>query len=577
MGSKNNLDNQTYLEEKCIHISDLGKTSTSPICHLQPTRVEEVSTDGEKSQYACQQQASATAAAACDEVKKTISLRQFLKTELTRGYQLENDEERFSARREKVYSFMKIPREVEKFMTYGFFQCADSFLFVYTFLPIRFTMALWAIITRPLKSCLRRKQDRKRSEGFLRPAEICDLLKGIVVLGCWAMTWKVDTSWMYHTVKSQSVIKLYIFYNMLEVGDRLLSAFGQDTIDALFWTATEPKSKVHSRHSHHLGMLPHLFFALAYVMLHTILVLFQAATLNVAINSSNKALLTIMMSNNFVELKGSVFKKFDKNNLFQLSCSDVRERFHLTILVFAVTLQTMKEYAWRADRLAVLLPDCIFLLITEVLVDWVKHAFITRFNELHSTVYRDYTISLAYDVTQTRQETAFSDPSDLVARRMGFIPLPLGVAVARVLCTTLSVSAKPFNILLLVLAYLILVSLRILISLVILGYACDLISKHTQGNMRDKEKGIGGKSKIWKYADTKKSTASNPNLATAMFSNSTVSLNNVYLNDALQKTNKTEKTDESSSLKRIHFHQSDNFLPSSDNIFRAESETLLPQ
>lgn len=39
-----------------------------------------------------------------------------------------------------------------------------------------------------------------------------------------------------------------------------------------------------------------------------------------AINASNKALLTIMMTNNFVELKGSVFKKFDKNNLFQVMC-----------------------------------------------------------------------------------------------------------------------------------------------------------------------------------------------------------------------------------------------------------------
>jgi len=47
---------------------------------------------------------------------------QFLRTELTRGYQLEHDEERFSARREKVYSFMKIPREVENFMAYGFLQ-----------------------------------------------------------------------------------------------------------------------------------------------------------------------------------------------------------------------------------------------------------------------------------------------------------------------------------------------------------------------------------------------------------------------------------------------------------------------
>lgn len=44
-----------------------------------------------------------------------------------------------------------------------------------------------------------------------------------------------------------------------------------------------------------------------------------------AINSSNKALLTIMMSNNFVELKGSVFKKFDKNNLFQVIIKNLQD------------------------------------------------------------------------------------------------------------------------------------------------------------------------------------------------------------------------------------------------------------
>jgi hypothetical protein len=32
----------------------------------------------------------------------------------------------------------------------------------------------------------------------------------------YAMTY-VDTSVMYHLIKSQSVIKLYLFYNMLEV------------------------------------------------------------------------------------------------------------------------------------------------------------------------------------------------------------------------------------------------------------------------------------------------------------------------------------------------------------------------
>ncbi|GBP71082.1 Protein TAPT1 homolog [Eumeta japonica] len=44
---------------------------------------------------------------------------------------------------------------------------------------------------------------------------------------------------------------------MLEVGDRLFSAFGQDTIDALFWTATEPRD----RKREHLGVIPHMLFA----------------------------------------------------------------------------------------------------------------------------------------------------------------------------------------------------------------------------------------------------------------------------------------------------------------------------
>lgn len=46
--------------------------------------------------------------------------------------------------------------------------------------------------------------------------------------------------------------------------------------------------------------------------------LIQATTLNVAFNNHNKVLLIIMMSNNFIEIKGSVFKRFEKNNLFQV-------------------------------------------------------------------------------------------------------------------------------------------------------------------------------------------------------------------------------------------------------------------
>lgn len=162
-----------------------------------------------------------------------------------------------------------------------------------------------------------------------------------------------------------------------------------------------------------------------------------------------------------------------------MSCSDVRERFHLVVLLFIVVLQTMREYSWKVDRLWVLLPDCLIVLVAEMFVDWIKHAFITRFNELQLDVYRDYTTSLAYDMVQTRQKHAFSDHSDLVARRMGFIPLPLGVVMIRVLASAIQIYDLP-AIFLFILAYFCLASFKVLNSLLILGKACTLINQHKQ-------------------------------------------------------------------------------------------------
>lgn len=399
------------------------------------------------------------------------SIFTFVRAELYRGYQLEQDEQRYVARREKVYTFMKIPREVEKFMSYGFFQCTDAFLFLFTFLPLRYILALWALITRPFLQLF--CHNKTYSKRILLPSEIIDVIKGTIILICCFILSYIDTAMMYHLIKSQSVIKLYIFFNMLEVGDRLFSVFGQDIIDALFWTATETKG----RKREHFGVLPHFLMAIIYVLMHTCLVLLQATTLNVAINSSNKALLTIMMSNNFVELKSAVFKKFDKNNLFQLSCSDVRERFHLIILLLVVVVQTMKEYSWKEERFWVLLPDCIMVLLAEITVDSLKHAFVTRFNEIPATIYSEYTLSLAYDLAQTKQKHAFAEHSDLVARRMGFIPLPLAVLATRIITQSVKISNYGSAFIFLV-AFGCLVTFRILSNIITLGKACDLIDAH---------------------------------------------------------------------------------------------------
>ncbi|XP_026850254.1 protein TAPT1 homolog [Drosophila persimilis] len=400
----------------------------------------------------------------------TTTFLDFFKVEMTRGYMLEHDEERYSARRQKIYSFMRIPRDLERFMIYGIMQCADSFFYIHTFLPVRFLLAVWALVTRTAARICRLRSSGQR---LLSPAEICDLLKGAIWIAVTLIMLLVDTNRVYHIIKSQSIIKLYIFYNMLEVGDRLLSAFGQDTMDSLFWTATEPKNSKRE----HFGAFTHVLLTLAYVLLHSVLIMFQATCLNVALNSNNKGLLTIMISNNFVELKGSVFKKFDKNNLFQLTCSDVRERFHLSVLLFIVIIQTMKEFDWSFTQFYVMVPDCIAVLFTEILIDWVKHAFITRFNELPEGIYREYTTSLAYDMTQTRQKHAFSDHSDLVARRMGFIPFPLSVVLIKAIYTAVSFHNLAAWLLFL-LAYLFALGLRICLTICALGKACKLMKEH---------------------------------------------------------------------------------------------------
>jgi len=54
---------------------------------------------------------------------------------------------------------------------------------------------------------------------------------------------------------------------------------------------------------------------------HALIMVYQLIALNVAINSYDHALLTLLVSNQFVEIKGSVFKKFEKDSLFQITCA----------------------------------------------------------------------------------------------------------------------------------------------------------------------------------------------------------------------------------------------------------------
>lgn len=179
--------------------------------------------------------------------------------------------------------------------------------------------------------------------------------------------------------------------------------------------------------------------SLIYNVIHTWCLFYQVITLNVAVNSYSNSLLTLLISNQFVEIKGSVFKRIEKENLFQLTCSDVVERFQLWIILLIIGMRNVVEVgglsvpgaggemdggattkAGPLHTTSILpasftvLPSWLlsgevlspFLVVIgiEMLVDWIKHAYINKFNNVKPAIYsrmldvlcKDYYTNVCY-------------------------------------------------------------------------------------------------------------------------------------------------------------------------------------
>jgi hypothetical protein len=323
-------------------------------------------------------------------------------------------------------NFLAVPRQLEGLLLFGLLICVDTFLYIPAYLPLRVAYGLFVMV-RYLVVLPWRWGGRM---GGVKPLPVSqsvayDLMRGLLVCLVLYLLQHVQMSRVYHYIRGQSMIKLYVLIGMVEIFDRLMCSFGQDAFDSLYWSTQHSKK-------HRIAM--NFFVVLVQVSLHSLLLFIHVATLTVAVNSSDQAVLTLLISNNFAEIKSSVFKKFDKHNLFQLSCHDIVERFKLILFLGMIMLLNISHGG--DDNLLEFFKHILFLVMGgEVLADWIKHAFITKFNQLQPSLYQEYSTVLAKDITSYRRDDAASilDHTHMVARRLAFATMPLNCVFLRFL------------------------------------------------------------------------------------------------------------------------------------------------
>ncbi|KAJ1919852.1 hypothetical protein IWQ60_007145 [Tieghemiomyces parasiticus] len=404
--------------------------------------------------------------------------------------------------RERLGNFLRIPRQVEKLMLFGNLVALDAFLHVFTILPARIALALWSVARRPF---LPADHVARQRRAWLLPSQRCDLMRGFLVAMCCLMLQGFDSAQLYHAVRGQATIKVYVIFQILEVFDRLLAGVSRDILETLFaeisgvpqgWEGTPGQQWRRWRR-----VARYTAVAVVYMFLHAMVLFYYLVALNVTINSYDYSLLTLLLSNQFAEIKSNVFKRYEKENLFQICCGDIVERFQIGVSLALITVKNGIELAsgapaadlshlslpfsfaplplfgsldwpalaggagvwlrfvafdWWFDTLAAVLDavgvagwlglgrtpraagsvraaghlvahlvdltaaravltrvltPVVLVYASEVLADWIKHAFITKFNTVRPEVYDRYTDILCRDLVGVERPNPASTSS----------------------------------------------------------------------------------------------------------------------------------------------------------------------
>ncbi|XVE85584.1 hypothetical protein DITRI_Ditri17bG0102200 [Diplodiscus trichospermus] len=354
--------------------------------------------------------------------------------------------------RERVYdTIFRLPWRCEVLIDVGFFVCFDSFLSLLTIMPTRILITLWRFLT---------------TRQFKRPsaAELCDF-GCFAVLACGVILLEqTDISLIYHMIRGQGTIKLYVVYNVLEIFDKLCQNFGGDVLETLFNSAEGLAncSQENMRFWIRRFVVDQLL-AMAFSILHSFILLAQAITLSTCIVAHNNALFALLVSNNFAEIKSNVFKRFSKDNIHSLVYSDSVERFHISAFLLFVLAQNILEA--EGPWFESFLFNALVVFFCEMLIDIIKHSFLAKFNGIKPIAYSEFLEDLCKQTLNLQTEDG--------KKNLTFIPVAPACVVIRVLAPVyaahLQYSPLPWRffwiLLLITVTYIMLTSLKVMIGM----------------------------------------------------------------------------------------------------------------
>ncbi|XP_059447025.1 protein POLLEN DEFECTIVE IN GUIDANCE 1 [Corylus avellana] len=354
--------------------------------------------------------------------------------------------------RERVYdTIFRLPWRCELLIDVGFFVCLDSFLSMLTVMPTRIVMTLWRLL------CTR--QFKMRSA-----AELSDFGCFLIMACGVTLLQRTDISLIYHMIRGQGTIKLYVVYNVLEIFDKLCQNFNGDVLQTLFNSAEGLASCPPESMTFWLWrFIFDLALAMAASIVHSFILLAQAITLSTVIVAHNNALLALLVSNNFSEIKSNVFKRFSKDNIHSLVYFDSVERFHISAFMLFVLAQNILEA--EGPWLESFIFNALMVYVCEMAIDIIKHSFIGKFNDIKPIAYSEFLEDLCKQTLNIQTEGA--------KKNLTFVPLAPACVVIRVL-TPVYAAHLPYNpfpwrvfwiILLSAMTFVMLTSLKVMIGM----------------------------------------------------------------------------------------------------------------